>query len=159
MKTSLATVKDFNSFTEGDGGSWGLVVCWPGTVKKLSGIQTVLEALDMSCVFIQQLLRPPRLSRLRHIDPQPFWRLEKMTFSPACGLFLSFFLFFFSFLTFIIFTKSEEGRLQKANSKTLYGWQTLYLKNGSELDMLKWSLPSKKKSDSKYGTYSSQLFT
>ena len=72
-KTSLATVKDFNSFTEREWRGWGLVVCWPGTVGRLSSIQTMFEALDTSLVFIQKLLRPLCLSRLCHIDTQPFW--------------------------------------------------------------------------------------
>ena len=116
QKTSLATVKDFNSFTERiKGERVGCVLTWH--CRKAERHSDFVRGTRLDpCIYSEAPQTSLPLKAL------PYWHLTFLTqgqrkwqiFSSVWTI--CFFFFSFSFLVFRISTKSEEGRLQKAYS-------------------------------------------
>lgn len=127
--------------------------------KAERAFRTTFEAQDSSLVFIPKLLRPLCLSRLCHIDT--FFDTTRYRRPEETTAFLFFFPFRPDYLRlFVSFPFASVSVLPpNLKKKAAFKRQTVkkrkeknpqrianpLFKNGSELEMSKWSLPSKKK--------------
>jgi len=127
-KTSLATVKDFNSFTERiKGHRVGRVLTWDWRKAERRSDYCVRRTSLLPCIYSEAPQTSLPLKAL------PYWHLtfltpcfrrpEGMTIFTSSGLFVSFLFVIWEFPPNL-----KKAALKRQIVKTLYGLQTLYLK-------------------------------
>lgn len=126
-KTSLATVKDFNSFTERiKGARVGCVLTWH--CRKAERRSDFVRGTRLDPLIYSEA---PQTSL--PLKALPYWHLTFLTqgqkkwhFFPLSGLFVCFCFFLFLFSEFP--PNLKKAAFKRHTVQTLYGLQTLYLK-------------------------------